>query len=96
MYKFLLAASLVSFSIPAMASCDSLKTEIDAKLKAKGVASYTLEIVPIAAAAAAPATASGTTTASGTAATPAPAKTAEGKVVGTCEGDTKQIIYKRN
>jgi hypothetical protein len=88
MYKFLLAASLISFSIPAMASCDSLKAEIDAKLKAKGVTSYTLEIVPVAAAAAAPAAASGT------AATPA--KKSEGKVVGTCEGDTKQIIYKRN
>lgn len=90
MYKFLLAASLISFSIPAMASCDSLKAEIDVKLKAKGVASYTLEIVPVSMAAAAPAAASGT------AATPAPAKKADGKVVGTCEGDTKQIIYKRN
>jgi hypothetical protein len=90
MYKLLLAASLISFSIPAMASCDSLKSEIDAKLKAKGVTSYSLEIVPVAMAVAAPAAASGT------AATSAPAKQAEGKVVGTCEGDTKQIIYKRN
>lgn len=90
MYKFLLAASLISFSIPAVASCDSLKAEIDAKLKAKGVTTYTLEIVPVAMAAPAPAGASGT------AAIPAPDKKADGKVVGACEGDTKQIIYKRN
>lgn len=90
MYKFLLAASLIIFSVPAMASCDSLKAEIDAKLKAKGVTSYTLEVVPVAATAVAPAAASGAT------ATSAPAKNSEGKVVGTCEGDTKQIIYKRN
>jgi hypothetical protein len=90
MYKFLLAACLISFSIPAMASCDDLKSQLDAKLKAKGVTSYTLEIVPVAMAAVAPAAASGTT------ATSAPAQKAVGKVVGTCEGDTKQIIYKRN
>ena len=60
MYKFLLAASLISFSISAMASCDDLKSQIDANLKAKGVSSYTLEIVPVAMAVAAPAAASGT------------------------------------
>ncbi len=87
MNKLLLAACLFGFSVSAMASCDSVKSEIDAKLQAKGVKSYTLDIVPVAQAAAAPAAASG--------AAAAPAK-AEGKVVGTCEGDTKQIIYKRN
>ena len=89
MRKLLLAACLVSFSVPAMASCDSLKSEIDAKLQAKGVASYTLDIVPVAQAAAAPAAASGVAAA-------APAKQAAGKVVGSCEGDTKQIIYTRH
>lgn len=89
MRKLLLAACLVSFSVPAMASCDDLKSQIDAKLQAKGVVSYTLDIVPVAQAAAAPAAASG-------AAATTPAKAAAGKVVGTCEGDTKQIIYKRN
>lgn len=88
MRKLLLAACLVSFSVPAMASCDSLKSEIDAKLQAKGVVSYTLDIVPVAQAAAAP------VAASGVAATPA--KEALGKVVGSCEGDTKQIIYTRH
>ena len=88
MRKLLLAACLVSFSVPAMASCDSLKSEIDAKLQAKGVVSYTLDIVPVAQAAAAPAAASGVAATS--------AKEAPGKVVGSCEGDTKQIIYTRH
>ena len=49
--------------------CDELKTEIAAKLDAKGVTGYTLEIldtdkVPV-----------------------------ELKVVGSCEGGTKKIIY---
>ena len=51
--------------------CEDLKTEIAAKLDAKGVKSYTLEIV-------------------------AKDKDAEGKVVGTCEGGTKKIIYSRS
>jgi len=50
--------------------CEELKTEIAAKLDAKGVTSYTLEIV-------------------------AKDKDAEGKVVGTCEGGTKKIMYRR-
>lgn len=87
MRKLLFAACLFSFSIPAMASCDSLKAQIDAKLQAKGIPSYTLEIVPIAQADPAPA--------SGVAAA-APARETTGKVVGTCEGDTKQILYTRN
>ena len=73
--------SLVSFS--AMASCDDLKAKIDSKLQAKGVKSYTLEIVPAA-------KAGDQARAAGDAAKGA------GKVVGTCEGDSKQIVYKRN
>ncbi len=87
MRNLLFAACLACFSVPAMASCDEVKAQIDAKLQAKGVKSYTLEIVPVAQAAPAAA-------ASGAAA--APAKEAAGKVVGNCEGETKQIIYKRN
>lgn len=83
MLKPLLLASLFCISVPALASCEDVKSQIDAKLQAKGVKSYTLDIVP-ASQAAAP------TAASGVAAAPA------GKVVGTCEGDTKQIVYKRN
>lgn len=87
MHKVLLAVCLTGFSISAMASCDDVKSQIDAKLKAKGVTSYTLDIVPVAHAAA-PAAASGVAAAS--------AKEVKGKVVGTCEGDSKQIIYTRN
>lgn len=85
MRNLLLAAVLSCLSLPAMASCDSLKASIDAKLQAKGVASYTLEIVSVKPAPAA---------ASGVAA--APAQEQSGKVVGTCDGDSKQIIYTRN
>lgn len=88
MRHLLLAACLAAFSVSAMASCDDVKSQIDAKLQAKGVKSYTLDIVPVAAPETAPAAASG--------AAAAPAKAPEGKVVGTCEGDSKQIIYKRN
>jgi hypothetical protein len=88
MRKLLLAACLVSFSVSAMASCEDVKSQIDSKLQAKGISSYTLEIVPVAPAAA-PAAASGASAA-------APAKAVAGKVVGNCEGETKQIIYKRN
>jgi hypothetical protein len=88
MRNMLLAACLISFSASAMATCDDAKSQIDAKLQAKGITSYTLEIVPVAPAAAVPAAASG--------AAVAPAKAPEGKVVGHCEGETKQIIYKRN
>jgi len=90
MHKYLLAACLAAFSIQAVASCDKLKDEIDAKLQAKGVTSYTLEIVPVAtAAAAAPAPASAS------AAAPDAAPKTAGKVVGNCDGGTRQIIYHR-
>ena len=89
MRKLLIAVCLTSFSVPAMASCDSLKASIDAKLQAKGIASYTLEVVPVTKAAAPVA-------ASGAAAATSQAKEASGKVVGTCDGDTKQILYTRN
>lgn len=50
--------------------CEELKTEIAAKLDAKGVKGYSLEIV-------------------------AKDQDAEGKAVGTCEGGTKKIMYKK-
>lgn len=87
MRKVLLATCLLGFSVSAIASCDDLKSQIDSKLQAKGITSYTLEIVPVATAAA-PVAASG--------AAAAPVKEVTGKVVGTCEGDTRQIVYKRN
>ncbi len=91
MRKLLLAVCLSSISVSAMASCADLKAQIDAKLQAKGVTSYSLDIVPATQAATnAPA-------ANAPAADPASSAPAKaGKVVGTCEGDSKQIIYKRN
>ncbi|HZV90333.1 MAG TPA: DUF1161 domain-containing protein [Candidatus Binatus sp.] len=51
--------------------CEELKTEIAAKLDAKGVKGYSLDIVA------------------------KDADAADGKVVGTCEGGTKKIVYKK-
>jgi hypothetical protein len=51
-------------------ACEELKSEIAVKLEAKGVKSYTLEIVP-------------------------KDQDAEGKVVGTCDGGTKKIVYRK-
>jgi hypothetical protein len=50
--------------------CEELKSEIATKLDAKGVKSYSLEIVP-------------------------KDQDAEGKAVGSCEGGTKKIMYRR-
>ena len=90
MHKLILAAGLSLVSLSAMASCEDLKARIDAKLQAKGVKSYSLDIVAadkvdatLAAAAQA---------ASGVASTTAK----PGKVVGSCEGDSKRIIYTRH
>lgn len=60
----LLAASPVF----AAKSCDELKTEIAAKLDAKNVIGYTLEVV-------------------------ANDQVDERKVVGSCEGGSKKIVY---
>ncbi|MGN8278348.1 DUF1161 domain-containing protein [Pseudomonas sp. SMV71] len=73
MKKLMVALGLLSLAGSAFAAgkpCEELKSEIAAKLDAKGVSSYTLEIVDKGAA-------------------------ADGKVVGTCEGDTKEIVYKK-
>lgn len=73
MKKVLLATVLFSLAGSALAAgkpCDELKSEIDAKIQAKGASGYSLEVVDKGAA-------------------------ADGKVVGTCEGGTKEIVYKR-
>jgi len=65
------ALLFVAASAPAQIKpCEDLKTEIAAKLDAKGVKPYTLEIVE-------------------------KDKDAEGKVVGTCDGGTKKIMYSK-
>lgn len=73
MKRFMLAVGLLSLAGTAAAagkSCEDLKSEIDAKLQAKGVSSYTLDVVEKGSA-------------------------ADLQVVGTCEGGTKEIVYKR-
>lgn len=62
---------LAAATAPAQSkSCDELKGEIEAKMKANGVGAFTLTIVD----------------------KDAPE---DGKVVGTCGGGTKKILYKR-
>ena len=73
MKKFLLAVGLLSIAGTALAAgkpCEELKSEIAAKIDAKGASGYSLEIVD-----------KGAST--------------DAKVVGTCEGGTKEIVYKR-
>jgi hypothetical protein len=74
MKKIIVALSLSVAALPVFAQakpCEELKAEIAAKLEAKGVVGYTLEIV-------------------------ANDQVPQGaKVVGTCEGGTKKITYKR-
>ena len=62
---------LMLVSSPAFAGkdCNELKSEIEAKIKAKGVKSFTLEVVS--------------------------SDAKDGKVVGSCDGGTKKIVYKR-
>ena len=64
------AMVLVFAAVPAFAgkSCDELKTEIAAKMDAKGVKDYTLEAVPT-------------------------EQVKEQKVVGSCDGGSKKIVY---
>lgn len=73
MKKLVLAVAMLSVAGTALAAgkpCEELKSEIAAKIDAKGASGYSLEIVDKGAA-------------------------ADGKVVGTCEAGTKEIVYKR-
>ncbi len=98
MRKLVLSTVLSVASLSAWASCEEVAARIDAKLQAKGVKSYTLSIVPVGKAnAPAPASAPAAATASAPVATSAPAAAApQGKIVGTCDSGTKQIIYIRH
>ena len=71
----ILAAVLVSITMIASASahatsCDQVQAGIDAKIKARGVQSDTLDVVPA-------------------------AEVKDQKVVGSCEGGSKKIVYAR-
>jgi len=48
MKKLMVAVAVLMFATPAFAKkdCEELKAEIDAKIKAKGVKAYTLQILP--------------------------------------------------
>jgi hypothetical protein len=73
MKQMMLGLALFTLAGSALAAgkpCDELKAEIEAKLKDKGVAAYTLEVVDKGAA-------------------------GDKTVVGTCEADTKEIVYQR-
>lgn len=73
MKKFLLAVGLLSIAGTALAAgkpCEELKSELAAKLDAKGVQHYSLDVVEKGAA-------------------------ADDQVIGSCEGGTKEIVYKR-
>lgn len=63
--------SQAATAAPGPKACEELKSEIAAKLDAKGVKSYSLDIVA------------------------KDQEVTEGKVVGTCEGGTKKIVYKK-
>ena len=69
----IVAALLIA--TPALAQrkdCGELKNEIEGKIKANGVKSFTLDVVPS-----------------------EKVKDGDGKVVGSCEGGTQKIVYKR-
>jgi hypothetical protein len=72
MKSYVLFAAFMAMSTGALAAkpCEDLKTEIAAKLDAKHVPNYTLDVVPS-------------------------DQNSEGKVVGTCEGGAKKIVYTR-
>ena len=67
------ALMLLATPVAAKKDCEELKAEIDAKLQAKGVQNYTLEIKP----------------------TEETTDLKDGKIVGSCDGGTKKIVYKR-
>ena len=73
MKKILLAIGLLSLAGTAFAAgkpCETVKSEIAAKIEANGARHYSLTVVD-----------KGTAT--------------DGKVVGSCEAGTKDIVYKR-
>lgn len=72
MFMRAFVATVVLATGPALAkTCDSLKAEVDTKIKANGVKSYTLDIV-------------------------VPADVKDQKVVGSCDGGKKRLVYSRS
>lgn len=82
------AAATLVLVTPAAAQlkpCDELKSEIAEKIKKSGVQTFTLDIVSKGEAAKPEAAKEGDAKKEGAA--------GQGKVVGTCDGGTKQILY---
>ena len=65
-----LSIALTTTSAFAQKPCEELKAEIAAKIEAKGVKTYTLDIVPA-------------------------EDTGDERIVGSCEGGSKKITYRR-
>ena len=72
MKTVILFIALTFATLPAFAkkSCEELKAELEAKIQAKGVKAFTLNIVP-------------------------KDEKTDLRVVGTCDGGAKKIVYKR-
>ena len=88
MRRIVFFAGLLFFNFSAVAdsfSCDVLKARVDAKLQSKGVATYTLEIVP------ADIVKKPTPSTSNGKAVPV----YKGKEVGSCEAGKKRLLYTR-
>lgn len=88
------AAAVLLFVAPVLAApkpCDELKSEIEEKIKKNGVQSFTLEVVAKGDGAKSDAPKEGAKEAD----SKKEGAAGQGKVVGTCEGGTKQIVYKR-
>jgi hypothetical protein len=86
MRKVALLTCLAFVPLPVVAevlSCDALKARVDAKLQAKGVSSYTLDVEA----------AEGSSDTTGNASAVPASRTSKGKEVGTCNGGTKRLIY---
>jgi hypothetical protein len=66
-----LSCTFVVAQEPARKPCEDLKADITKKLEAKGVTSYTLDVVDKG------------------------KEAADAKVVGSCDGGTKSIVYTR-
>jgi len=81
---------LVTPAVAAPKACDELKSEIEEKIKKNGAQNFTLDVVAKGEAPKAAAAAQGDAKKDD-----AKKGAGEGKVVGTCEGGTKQIIYKK-
>ncbi|MDZ5603209.1 DUF1161 domain-containing protein [Pseudomonas sp. RP23018S] len=67
-----LASLMATVAVAAPKPCEELKAEIEAKIQASGVTSYTLEIVPNS------------------------EVSDPNMVVGSCDNQTRKIIYQKN